>query len=547
MKRVQTTDYHADWSAYALDDEGEKRFLSLDHKDLMQICDCIDTKFEDTPKMSGCIPIHFDSESGNLYILKEGPHTRVCGESGSKKSRTIVRGSIIAGAMAKRSFIVTDPKGELYADGKVRWQLEKNCYNIYVLDFRKFDKDAYNVLGYAMEMYKKGRIRESDAYIERFASMLVEANRSSSADPFWNTQAAELIVSAIKILRNSLAQQHGGETRFHLGSVLQFIRQDKDSIQHVFSSLARHNDADIALDPVRQYQDIVGASAERTYSSIVSSAKALLAPFSSSEALLKMLSIQTFDVRKMYRKPTAIFMVIPDESSAYDMIAGHLMDLFYQILIEEFSNVYQNKARPACPVDFICDEVASVRISDMASKISAARSREINFVLIYQSEAQMRKSYEKDFDTICGNTRNYIFLGSTDYEILKRVSAETGSTMMTSDGSSAPLVTVDDLRRMEKTLEYKDALLLTGNHVLCLRLPDYDVYPFLDSVSVKDVPGTLASKDLIVYTPEEVAADYRSGKIRLLGSEKLQKKRENKKVSQEVIDDVFDILFSEED
>ena len=503
------TDYESDWREYALDAESELRFLSLDHEDLIKICDCIDPD-SDNIHTDGCIPVHYNSDTGQLYILKEGPHSRVCGETDTKKSRTVAFGAVAAGTLARHSQIITDPKGEIYSNAKIRKLQEDMGYDVRVLDFRNFDKDGYNILSHAYDLMKEGRVQESDVQINRFTGMLVDANKCPTADPIWNNLASDLVSASARILRDSLIQQPDGKSRFHLGSVLTFIRQDKESVQSLFNFLLKDLD-NSPINPIRQYCDIVSTPATRTYSSIVHSAKSLLTPFTASEALLKMLSIQTFDIKDLYQKPTAVYLIIPDETNAYNQISGHLIDMFYQLLVEEFTKTYQNKTDPACRIDICCDEIASIYINDMSSKISAARSRKINFTLIYQSEKQMELAY-KDFGTIRGNTKNYIFLGSSDYDILCRVSSETGKSSISADGNCQPLVTDDNLRRMEMTRTYKDALILTGNHVLCARLPDYDVYHFLKAVEpMKEKPGVLTICELVTYTPEEVAEDYRRG------------------------------------
>ena len=123
-------EYYSDWCQYAFDTECEQRFLSLEPEELLKICDVIDVYAGEQPKLSGCVPVHY--EDGKLYVLKEG-HTRVAGDTGSKKSRTVVRGSIIASALTGDSMIITDPKGELYEDPKLRHLLDTQGYNVEIL------------------------------------------------------------------------------------------------------------------------------------------------------------------------------------------------------------------------------------------------------------------------------------------------------------------------------------------------------------------------------------------------------------------------------
>jgi len=416
---------------------------------------------------------------------------------------------VISAVLNGDSFILTDPKGEICSDSKMQFLLREAGQEIHILDFRKFDRDGFNCLSYAYDMMKKGKESKAASFIDRFVNMLVESKKAE--DDFWNDQAGDLIRFSIQILLEALLQFEGGEEGFHLASVKSFIRQEKDKVKSIMESILEGMPDDLACNPVRGYCEIL-ANPEKTYACIISSANALLSTFCSSESLLRMLSIQTFDIQNMYQKPTALFLVVPDETRTYDMLVGYLIDTFYQILVEEYNEKYQSKREPFCNVHFICDEVASVHINDMASKISASRSRQIDWVLIYQSDKQMQQAYENDWGTICGNCKNVLFLGSSDYEILKGISDQAGATQISEEGRMEPLVSVADLRRMKKERYYKDALLMTGNYIYCAKLPDYDVYPFLKKVKI-DLPHVVPARELISYTPEMIFKHYRTGVI----------------------------------
>ena len=501
-------DYKTSWQDYSIGQE-ENRFLSTD--DLLQICDCIDLDAENRGKTSGGIPIHYDKEKKRLYVLKEeGPHAMVEGESGCKKSRTIARGSIISAALNHDSIIINDPKGELYADAKIQWLLQKENIRSYVIDFRDFDKDGVNPLSHTFKLMKEGKKEHAAmSEIDKFVCTLI-AGRMGTDDPYWNNCGGELIRRACQMLARSLVQKEDGEKAFNLSSVKSFIRQDRKKLKSIFSYMAG---SEPLCSSITGYNDIIQIDAEKTYSCIASSANALLSDFVSSEELLKMMSIQTFDIREFYTRPCALFLVVPDEHNAYDVLVGYLINYFYQILVETYGSEYQGKGEPPCSIKFICDEAANIRIYDLASKVSASRSRKIDWTLIFQSGRQMAEAYQKDWGTICGNCRHKLYLGSSDYEILKNISEQTGVTYLSRDGSAAPLVGVAELRRMRKERDFKDALLLTGNHIYCAQLPDYEVFDFLKPSSVVNYPYRVHEKEVEVYTPEDMYSDYREGKI----------------------------------
>lgn len=541
-------DYETAWRQYAFDEE-ENRFLSMEEEDLLKICDCVDLT-KKWKKFSGGIPVHY--ADGKLYVLKEGPHTRVCGESGSKKSRTVCRGAAISAALNLDSLIITDPKGEISSDPKVQWLLKKTGHAVHVLDFRSFNRDGFNCLSYAFEMMERGLPGKAMSAIDRFVGMLVDSKQGAD-DPFWNSQAGDYIRFSAQMLLIALSQIRGGKAGFNLASVKSFIRQNRTPVKSIMEQMAKQMPANTLCNPVSGYNEIL-QNPERTYACIVSSANALLSEFAQSEELLRMLSIQTFDIREFYRRPTALFLVVPDEVSTYDRIVGYLVDTFYQILVEEYGETYQGKSEPPCSLHVICDEVASIQINDMSSKISASRSRQIDWTLIYQSEVQMENAYKKDYGTIVGNCKNYIFLGSSDYQILKTVSDQVGTTNITPEGLGAPLVSVNDLRRMRKERSYKDALVITGNDILCAQLPDYDSYPFLKELPPSEWPENTAGMMPTVYTPEELFADFQKGRVNFAAFGKAKRKKNPSKEdllqrdekTVQYMKELFDHMFGEE-
>lgn len=501
-------DYASSWKKYAYEEE-EPRFLSSEREDLLKICECIDLRKRKREKTSGGIPICY--EDGKLYVLKEGPHTRVEGESGSKKSRTVCRGAAVSAMLNRDSFIIIDPKGEISTDPKIQYMLRKCSYDAHVLDLRTYDKDGFNLLSYIADMKKKGKDEKAMDAINRFVGMLAASKKTE--DDFWNDQGGELIRSAMQFTLAALAENNRLED-YHLAAIKSYIRQDKDGLQEMIGCLLTEIPYSGFYNPFRTYADIL-SNPEKTYSCIVSSANALLSAFCSSEALLKMLSIKTFDIRKFYEVPSALFVVVPDETNAYDAAAGYLIDILYQILVEEFGEYYQNRDAAPCNIKFICDEIAAVRVNDMGSKISASRSRQMDWTLIYQSDKQMQQAYKGDFGAICGNCKNYIFLGSSDHEILKTVSAQTGQTWITPNGRPFPMVTVEDLRKMKKRREYKDALIMRGNVIYCAKLPDYDSFPFLKKEKTFVWKNHIEDTRISVYSLEDLLNDFQQGKITL--------------------------------
>ena len=225
-------------------------------------------------------------------------------------------------------------------------------------------------------------------------------------------------------------------------------------------------------------ENVMSNTADRTVSCILSFAYTIIMPFMTEPKVARMMSHSTFDVDSLYEIPTAVFLIIPDETSAYEKIAGILIDNFYTRLVEKYSIRYMSRSESPCRINFICDEFCNLNINDMKAKISASRGRNMRWFLVCQSKVQLEDSYGINAGTILGNCRNTLFLQSCDETLLTYISRLCGETEVC-EGSSEWLITDDMLRGLRKERDFKEALFIDGNVRYFAKLPDIDSYDFL--------------------------------------------------------------------
>lgn len=554
MSKKKIYDYESIWRQYANQEENQ-RFLSDSSEDLLKICDVYDFKAKEHPHIAAGIPVYYDSTQHKLYCLRYGPHVRISGESGNKKTRCVVRPKILSCVLNDRcSFVVNDPKGELYADPVIIHLLQTNGYEVHCVNLRDFSGDGLNVLAPAIRFEKAGEKTKANVYIEKLLGNLLENNQAK--DPFWPKEGQRLNRLIIDILKRILINSAGEEEKFNLASVKSFIRMDYTYIRQIAEMLLEIMPKDLPYNPARELLNVLGA-AENTVRSVIISASALIEEFAVCEALLKQISISTFEPREMYQKPMALFFIIPDETSGMDCVASYLMDVVYQELIDEYTNRYRDKHEGAPKdVHFIIDECSNTRIPNLGSKVSISRSRQIYFTIVYQSDDGMAATYEKDWLNIKYNMKAHIFLGNSSADVLKQVSEEAGTICVSKEQKMIPAVSVHDLRHMKKTRTYKDALVIVGDYLYAAKLPDYEVYPMLASTN-KCEPwhDNLEDMDLCVFTPENLFSKLISGEIsfeepdtqevkKFSNSEK-KAENTNKVTKEEISEDDVEEKFSE--
>ena len=201
-------------------------------------------------------------------------------------------------------------------------------------------------------------------------------------------------------------------------------------------------------------------------------------------SLLNMLSHNDIDYDSITEKPTAIFLIVPDEKTGYHSLISLFVKQSYEYL------VYKAQQEIACGknlkyrVNYILDEFSSLpTINDFPAMITAARSRNIRFNLFLQSKHQLNLRYNEEANTIMANCENWIFLTSREIVFLREVSELCGEL---TNSQSKHLLTTSELQRLDKSSG--EALVLHGRaKPFISRLADIDeLYPIGTSFSFEE-------------------------------------------------------------
>lgn len=502
--------YYSAWAQYAFPEEN-KKFLA-DSEVSALYCEAVNLDGSECVKKvyreGGGVPLYI--EDGKAFVLKDG-HSLVAGQSGSKKTRAIVKPTIIAEGLRGNSLVINDIKGEITGDPIVMNFLKERGYEIYCLDFRNFNKSGFNFFQYPLELLVEGKANKASKYLSEFAGSLVDDKKT--VDDFWNDSAVMLISALSFLILQIVVQKEKGRDMANMASLISFINGEQEHNKEIFSEIAKECEGDL-FNPASTLVNIYN-NPEKTFSCIISSTLSLLKEFISNEDLSRMMAFSSFDVKKLYKKKTCIAMIIPDETNAFDRLAGFVFESIYQQLIEEYENQYEGKKQPKCDVHFLIDEFCNTSMKNVSHKISASRSRHINFTLVYQSDKQLEDTYPNDAGAIKGNCSNHIFLGSTDFDMLKKLSESTGESRRTPEGEKRAVVSVEDLRKMKKGEYFKDALLIRDNYLYCAKLMDYERYPNIQKYKNTRINYYDEVKECraYAYTPNRLATELVANKL----------------------------------
>lgn len=401
-------------------------------------------------KYCGGVPILYDAESRRLYIDPSDTHSLVYGATGSLKTRTIVSPYIKVLGYAGESMIINDPKGELYA--RHAGTLKKQGYNIVEINFRNPSVgNSWNPLYIPYQFYINGDLDKSAEFINDIANNLMVSDRSTD-DPFWDFSASDLLYGLIQLLFRYCKDHNASISAVNIGNLLALRRT-------LFSG--RQQPQNTMLWKYASEDELVAASLsgsvyapKDTMNSILSVFDQKMRSFTIQPTLLDMLANNDFDIADIEKKKTAVFLITPDEKTSYHRLVSMFVKESYEYLIYLATLTDENKVENR--INYVLDEFSSLpQIADMPSMISAARSRDIKFLLVVQSQSSMKQRYGEEAETIFSNCTNWIFFTSRELSLLKELSDLCGSQR-----TGLPNISVYDLQHFSK--ERREALMLAG-------------------------------------------------------------------------------------
>lgn len=342
----------------------------------------------------------------NLNVL-------VCGGSGAGKTRFYAKPNIM---QANTSFVILDPKGENLRDtGNL---LKEKGYDIKVLDLINMEKShCYNPFVYLKD----------DNDIQKLVTNIFKNTTpkgSQSQDPFWDQAAMMLLLALIFYLHYEAPP---AEQNFPM--VMDMIRaaeikEDKDEfmspLDKLFERLSERNPEHIALKYYRNYRSGSG----KTLKSIQITLVSRLEKFN-LDSLAGITQSDEMELNNLGEKKTAIYAVIPDNDSSYNFIVGMLYTQLFQQLYYSADIIHGGKL--PVHVHFVMDEFANVALPDEFDKLlSTMRSREISVSIIVQNLAQLKKLFEKEWESIVGNCDEFLYLGGNEQSTHEYISKLLG-------------------------------------------------------------------------------------------------------------------------
>jgi type IV secretion system protein VirD4 len=367
-----------------------------------------DKRFCENKILTQNVRIGFDAKRHrrNLNVM-------VVGGSGAGKTRAYAKPNAM---QSNTSMVILDPKGEITRDtGQL---LKESGMEVKVLDLiNMWRSHCYNPFVYLRE----------DNDVQRLVTNLFKSTTPKGAqtqDPFWDTAASMLLLALIFYLKYEAPPD---EQNFSM--VMEMlrageVREDDDGYQspldELYDRLEMREPDHIAVKYYRDYRSGSG----KTLKSIQITLAARLEKFN-LESLAAMTVTDEMDLGSLGERKTALFVIIPDNDTSFNFLVAILYTQLFQALFYQADHKYGGSL--PVHVHFIMDEFANVSLPDDFDKVlSVMRSRGVSVSIILQNMAQLKALFEKQWESICGNCDEFLYLGGNEQSTHKYVSELLG-------------------------------------------------------------------------------------------------------------------------
>lgn len=337
------------------------------------------------------------------------------GDSGSRKTSGYVKPNLMQMNM---NYITTDPKGTvLISVGKM---LRAGGYKIKVFNIVDFSKSMrYNPFAY---------IRDEKDILKFINALIMNTKGKDAKEDFWIDAEKLLYMALVGYIYHELTPpERNFDKLLELLSKVKISENDEEfesEIDVLFRRLEREKGSKHFA--VRQYKEFKDKAPAETAKSIMVSCSVRLAPFAIN-AVREITEYDEMDFESFATEKTALFIVIDDKDPTFNFLVA----IMYTQLFNKLCDLADNKFGGTLPIHIhaFLDELANIgKIPELEKLTATIRSRGISLSAIFQDFSQIKANYKDHAGTIIANCHKLLFLGGTEEETTKKISARAGKT-----------------------------------------------------------------------------------------------------------------------
>ena len=406
----------------------------------------------------------------DALVDRDDVHCLMIGASGVGKTAFFLYPNLEFACASGMSYLALDTKGDL-ARNYCTIAKKYYGYNVSVIDLRNPTRsDGSNLLTLINRYMDIAREHPDNlaarAKAEKYAKILAKTivnpggdDQDRGQNAFFYDAAEGLLTSVILLLAEYVPLDSAGHEKRHIVSVFKLVQEllapsgqgKKTGFQILMDNLPSTHKA-------RWFAGAALNTSEQGMASVMSTVLSRLNAFLDSELEQVLCFDSAIDAEHFAAEKSAIFLVLPEEDSTKNFMAG----LMIQNLSRElFSVADEHGGKLQNRVVFYCDELGTMPPFDILPLFSAGRSRKLTLVPIIQSLAQLEKNYGKEGAEIIGdNCQDTIFGGfAPNSQTAETLSKALGSrTVLTGSVSKGKDNTSQSLQMAERALLSPDEL-----------------------------------------------------------------------------------------
>ena len=416
----------------------------------------------------------------DALVDRDDVHCLMIGASGVGKTAFFLYPNLEFACASGMSYLALDTKGDLARNYGTIAQ-KYYGYHVSVIDLRNPTRsDGSNLLTLINRYMDIAREHPDNlaarAKAEKYAKILAKTivnpggdDQDRGQNAFFYDAAEGLLTSVILLLAEYVPPNSAGHEKRHIVSVFKLVQEllapsgqgKKTGFQVLMDNLPSTHKA-------RWFAGAALNTSEQGMASVMSTVLSRLNAFLDSELEQVLCFDSVIDAEHFAAEKAAIFLVLPEEDSTKNFMAG----LMIQNLSRElFSVADEHGGKLQNRVVFYCDELGTMPPFDILPLFSAGRSRKLTLVPIIQSLAQLEKNYGKEgAEIIADNCQDTIFGGfAPNSQTAETLSKALGSrTVLTGSVSKGKDNTSQSLQMAERALLSPDELknLPKGNFIV---------------------------------------------------------------------------------
>lgn len=420
-------------------------------------------KFSQLENVSDGIPIKAIKKGNDInVVLKKGIHTLVIGATGSGKTSAFVSPAleIMCRTKTKPSFVVSDPKGELYK--KHSKTFAEQGYKVSIIDLSDIMhstrwnpladviKKTYKMNTLAVE-FSKGRyyvdgneyttqaqaekektalksVIENDIYTDLEDFIFTMCPVESTKDPSWQNGARYFIFAILLAMWEDLRDGYLKDEEFNLYTLYKTITEyavgECEVIKEYMETRARKS-------KTKGLSNTVLVSEGRTLSSYLGEVNLFIAWLADS-GITTLTSGNEIELSSFDDEPNVLFLKIPDEKkNRYKLVSLFITQMYKALVAKAEQNKKKGKTQEQKLLRntyLMMDEFGNLPKLHLIDRIATiGRGRGIFMIPVIQDLSQLIDIYGKETaNTIRSNCNIQLFIGTNDADTIKIFSEQCG-------------------------------------------------------------------------------------------------------------------------